>query len=52
MIFIHFVALNFNIRKNLGSSYDSSVIRNPTTTHENVGLIPSLVQWVKDPALP
>ena len=26
-------------------------VRNPTRTHEDVGLIPSLLQWVKDLAL-
>ena len=25
---------------------------NPTTNHEVAGLIPALIQWVKNPALP
>ena len=34
-----------------GSSCCGSVVTNWTSIHEDVGLTPSLVQWVKDPAL-
>ena len=34
------------------SSHCGSAVMNPTSSHENVGLIPGLAQWVKDPALP
>ena len=34
------------------SSHHSTVEMNPTKYHEYVGLIPGLVQWVKDPSLP
>ena len=36
----------------LGSSHCGSVVTNPTSIHENVGGIPGLTQWVKDPVLP
>ena len=29
-----------------------SVVMNPTSNHEDMGSIPSLAQWIKDPVLP
>ena len=34
-----------------GSSHCGSAIMNPASMYEDMGLIPGLAQWVKDPAL-
>ena len=39
------------IKNKKRSSCCDSVVTNPTSTHEDVSLIPCLSQWVKDPVL-
>ena len=36
----------------MGNSYYGSVVMNPSSIHEDAGLIPGVAQWVKDPVLP
>ena len=41
-----------NKKQPLRSYHCGSVVTNQTSVHEEKCLIPGLVQWVKDPALP
>ena len=38
--------------KKIWSSYHGAAETNPTRSHDVVGLIPGLGQWVNDPVLP
>ena len=47
----HLLGLSFKMTSS-GSSCCGSVVMNPTSIHEDMGLIPGLTQWIKDLALP
>ena len=42
----------WKIEISTGSSHRGSAVMNPTSIHEDAGLIPGLAQWVKDLAFP
>ena len=39
----------FDVMENNNSSHCGSAVMNLTSIHEDMGLIPGLPQWVKDP---
>ena len=41
-----------NVKVGVSVSVQQKRIMNPTSTHEDAGLIPGLAQWVRDPVLP
>ena len=43
---------NKNYRNYFGIPFKAQWLMNPTKIHEDVGSIPSLAQWTKDPVLP
>ena len=49
-----FMAYNLNCMQQCmaRNSFCGSVVTNPTSIHEDVGLMPGLAQWVKDLVLP
>ena len=36
----------------IGKSAMAQQVKNPVVIHKDVGMIPDLTQWFKDPALP
>ena len=44
-------APNAAIKRKKGSSCLGSVVKNPTSIHKDVGSVPGLDLWVKDPVL-
>ena len=49
---IHLKLMQHFTSTTLWSSHCGSVETNLTRNHEDTGSVPSLAQWVKDPALP
>ena len=50
-LFTHLAERRTLNQENQGSSCCSSAITKPTSIPEDVGLVPGLAQWIKDPVL-
>ena len=48
----HYYFYFFKIDFDLGVPVVAQQVKNPTSIHEDVGSIPGLTQWVKNPELP
>ena len=48
---LHFIPEKHRLSRKAGSSPVAQQVMNLTSIHEDVGSIPDLAQWFKDPAL-
>ena len=51
LTWLHLQRLSLKLRSHVGVPVVAPWLTNPTSIHEDLGWIPGLAQWVKDPAL-